>query len=65
MNRSFNFSFSQFPLIVVLVFQSEDQKSITLQYRHLGRFIEVKQSISLSKEVFKFLTILSLFDEFF
>ena len=43
MDRSFNFSFSQIPLIAVLVFfQSEDQKSFTLQYRQLRRFIEVK-----------------------
>ena len=40
MNRSFNFSFSQFPLNAVLVSQSEDQKSFMLQYCQLGRFIE-------------------------
>ena len=35
------------------------------QYCQFGRFIEVKLSMSPNKEIFKFLTIFSLFSDFF
>ena len=47
------------------VSQSEDQKNFTLEYCQFRRFIEVKLSMLPDKEIFKFLTVLSLFGEFF
>ena len=52
-------------IVVLVILKVKIRKAFRCQYCQFGEFIEVKLSMSPNKKVFKFLTTLSLFSDFF